>query len=154
EKVDRIQKTSHRDIETYQLGDTFATVAGAAIIVSNRKEAIHMAIDLHLDGPAKSVTALKNGPAAGRKMLPNHPLAWTWINMETVHNFPESQEAYKYPRGDAGAVILIGGLTDVTGKAPFVAAGNYRTDDGFRTTIRMGAGRDATPPELTLHLPP
>lgn len=49
-------------------------------------------------------------------------------------------------------LVFFQGITDVLGKAPFVAIGQYATSDGFRTAIRMPAGRAATPEGLGLHL--
>ena len=66
----------------------------------------------------------------------------------------EAQEAYRYPRDDPGALAFFQGITDVTGKSPFVVFGHYATADGMRTSIRMQGGRDATPDGLALHLPP
>lgn len=151
---DRVQKVNYRGLDAYQVGDKlFGAVAGSALLLSDRKEALQAAIDLYINGSQESL-ARDEGPTAARKLLPGDALAWVWINMARVHEMPEAKEAYKYPRGDPGQVVLFGGLTDVSGKAPLVAIGAYRTEDGFATTVKMAAGRDATPPDLALHLPP
>ena len=71
-----------------------------------------------------------------------------------VHESPEGKELFKQPKNEVGQLIAFGGLIDVVGKSPFVAAGLYCTPEGMTASVRMPAGRDATPDGFGLHLAP
>lgn len=144
---------SHRGIEVTNIGDAFYAVADSALLISNKSEAIHRAIDLHLDGSASSL-AHTTGPSDAAKLLPPNPLVSMWVNLKQAHESPEGKEIFKQPKSDLGQTILFGGLIDVIGKSPFLAMGVYRTPEGFTTSFRMPAGRDATPEGAALHLAP
>jgi hypothetical protein len=81
-------------------------------------------------------------------------LASLWIDLKKAHESPEGKELFKRPKSDIAQLILFGGLLDVIAQSPFVAAGLYRTSDGFSAAVRMPAGRDATPDGRGLHLAP
>lgn len=150
----KVQQSTHRGFEGHQLGkDIYAALAGSMLIVSNRSDGLKAALDLYIDGSQESL-ARDGHPAAARKLLGSQPVAWLYGNLNRLHENKEAKQAYEYPKGDPFNLIVAQGMTDVLGKSPFVAAGLFRTDDGMTTTIRMPAGRDATPEGLGLHLPP
>lgn len=152
--IARPQTITYRGITGYQFGpNAYAAVAGPVLFLSNKREGARAGLDLYINGQTESLAAT-NSPAAAKAILPSDPIVWSWANFERLHQRSEAQAAYRYPKGDPGQVVLLQGMIDVIGKVPFVATGTYRTEDGFRTVIRMPAGRDATPEKLALHLPP
>lgn len=155
ESKDKITRGSHRDIETVLIGKNFyAAVAGSALLMSNNAKALHLGIDLHLDGDAKSMARVA-GPVEARKLLPQDPLAWMWLNLEPIRQYPQAKEVFALPRNDVNLTVLFGGWLDVAGRAPYVCAGLHRDPHGWMTSIRMPRGRDGmsalqavlTPPE-------
>lgn len=148
-----IKNLEYRGFTGYQIGEAYAALTGPVLFISNKSESLKAGLDLFINGAQESLAATGH-PAAAYKLLSGHPLSWLFINLARVHQMNEAQEAYKYPRGDPGNLVFAQGLTDVIGKSPYVAIGNYQTDDGFCTSIRMPAGRNATPDGLGLHLPP
>jgi hypothetical protein len=154
ESTVKFHSVEYRGYTGYQLGkDAFAAVCGPVLFFSNKSEAVKLGIDLYINGAQESLAGTGHTDAA-RKLLPAKPVAWIFGNTTRLHEMPDAQQAYRYPKGDIGQLALFQGITDVLGKSPFVAIGTYPTDDGFRTAIRMPAGRDATPDGLALHLPP
>lgn len=150
----KYQSKEYRGYTGHQLGqDAFAVVCGPVLFFSNKSEAIKLAIELYAGESKDSLTANGNVDAA-RKLLPPNPLAWIFGSTVRLHEMPDAQQAYRYPKGDIAQLILAQGIIDVLGKAPFVAIGTYQTDGGFHTAIRMPAGRDATPAGLAMHVPP
>jgi hypothetical protein len=144
---------NYRDIEVTHYGAAYYAVAGSAFLIANKEIAIHKALDLHLDGAAESL-ANESGPADAAKLLDPNPLVSLWVNLKPAQESPEGKEAFKQPRSDIAQLIAAGGVLDVFGKSPFVAAGVYKTADGFTTSVRLPAGRDATANGLGLHLAP
>src|SRR5262245_31843166 len=73
ESKERIKKESYRGVETVRLGDSFhAAAVGAAVLVSNKAEGLRAALDLQIDGPAKSL-AKSPKIVDARKLLPPDP---------------------------------------------------------------------------------
>ena len=57
ESKEAIKKGSYKDVRTVHVGDFHAARAGAALLVSNKEEALHLALDRHLDGGKHSLAA-------------------------------------------------------------------------------------------------
>jgi len=147
-----VKSAEYRGFTGYQLGkDAFAAVAGPVLFASNKAEGVQAGLDLYINGSGESL-ARTGQPDEAKALLPSNPLAWTYVRLDKLHRQAAAQQAYKYPKGDPGQLILFQGVTDVLGKAPFLAVGQYASGDGFRTAIRMPAGRSATPDGLGLHL--
>jgi hypothetical protein len=144
---------SYRGLEFTQIGEAYYAVAGSALLVANKLIAIQMALDLYINGSMESLANV-TGPSDAAKLLAPNPLAALWVNLKPVQESPEGKEAFKRPTSNVAQLIFAGGLLDVVGRSPFVAAGLYRTADGFTGSVRMPAGRDATPDGLGLHLAP
>ncbi len=155
ESAVKFGSVEYRGYTGYQLGkDAFAAVCGPVLFFSNKAEAVKAGIDLYINGAHESLAGTGHTDAA-RKLLPASPSFWIFGNTTRLHEMPDAKDAYKYPKGDIGQLALFQGITDVLGKSPYVAIGTYPIDNnGFRTAIRMPAGRDATPAGLALHLPP
>jgi hypothetical protein len=154
ESKDRIETGSYRDVKTHSIGKQFnAAVVGSAFLVSNNDKGLEAAIDLHLDGPKKSLAATA-AMADARKLLPADPLLVAWLNLEKAHAAPEAKGSFKLPRDVFPFTILFGGNLDVFGRAPFVCAGVYAEKDGFLATLRLPAGKDGMSADRFAHVPP
>lgn len=153
EGEDKLVREKYEDIETYHIGKGFhAARVGAALLISNKPEALHLGLDLHL-GKSKKNLAAVSSIADAHKLLPKEPLATLWINMEPVRETPEGKDFYKRPR-DLTQTIAFGGLVDILSRTPFVAAGFYKQKDGLLLTVQMPRGREGMGPESMLHLAP
>jgi hypothetical protein len=152
EKPAKIGTLVYRGFTGYQLGDGCLAVGGPLLFASNRRDVVKMAVDLAADGPADSFAGTPH-PAAARKLLPGNPHAWLVANLARLQEQPEAKEAYGYPKSDPGQVIVFQGITDVTGRSPFVALGLYAMPTGLQAAVRLPAGRDATPDGLATHFP-
>jgi hypothetical protein len=153
ESKDRLEKGTYRKIATAHVGAGFYTAAvGAAILVSNQEKALHKAVDLYLDG--KGGLQDKAEIKEARKLLPEHPLAWMWLNFGPLHASPQAKEVFAKPRNDVNLTVLFGGWLEVASKSPFLCAALVREHTGLRVTVRMPCGREGTPPELAAHIPP
>jgi hypothetical protein len=148
-----IKKGSYKDIPTVNVGDFHAARIDAAIVVSNKEEALHLALDRHSDGDKHSlagVAAVKDSA----KLLPPHALARAWLNLETVKQSAQAKEIFTSPRNDVNLTVLFGGQIDVATRSPYLCAGLYREKDGFFATLRLPAGREGASADFALHVPP
>jgi hypothetical protein len=154
ESKQRIERGSYRDVETVQFGPDFhAARAGDALLISNKKEALHLALDLHRDGPAKSLTGSKL-LADARKMLPADALATAWVNLAEAQKQQGFKDFFSLPSFFPPFTILFGGYFDLVRRSPFVAAALVPEKDGFLATVRLPRGRDGMAPGLEAHTPP
>jgi hypothetical protein len=150
----RPEKGSYRGIEFFHVGKGFCgAVLGKTIVIGSIEAALQRALDLHLDGPGKSL-ASNPGIAGARALLPGQPAAMAWLNMETVRKGPQAKGVYMLPRDNAILTVALGGLLDVLGRAPFVCAGVYLEPDGLAVRFRVPCGRDGSAPALLTHIPP
>lgn len=148
------EKGKYRDLETIKVGnDLHFAIAGSALVVSNNEMALHKSLDLHIDKGKNSLAGVKSVEEA-RKLLPAKALAWMWLNMETVHKAPPAKDIFTLPRNDAILTVLFGGLLDVAGRSPYLAAGLCRDERGFLFTVRLPRGREGSAAALTTHIPP
>jgi hypothetical protein len=153
EGKERVQRGKHREVETLQLGKDFhAAVVGTALLVSNKAEALHTAIDLNSDGPKKSLAPSPKISEA-RKLLPADPLAMLWLNMDVAHKNPQIKDVLAKGR-DPFLTVLFGGWIDTVRRASFLTAALAREGDGFLLTLRMPSGREGAGGEQSVHVPP
>jgi hypothetical protein len=151
ESKEPLKKHRHGGIEAVQIpgekGPTFAALAGAALIVSNKEEVLKAAVALHLGENQKSLAHVGR-VAEARKLLPADPLAWAYLNFETtLHPVLGKADA-------ASGAAVLGGYIDVARRAPYLCAGFYATENGYLTTLRMPKGRDGMPAEMAVHMAP
>jgi hypothetical protein len=153
EKEPRTDGT-YRGVPTVSIGKEFhAAAVGAALVIANKSEALKHAIDLHLDGPAKSLAPARE-IAAARRLLPANPLAAVWLNLGPAHRAREGKEIFTLPSNQPQFFIPFGGWIDIIRRSPFLCAGVYQQGDEFKLTLRMPAGRDGMPAVLEAHAPP
>jgi hypothetical protein len=147
-------KESYRNLDTWKIGkDLQVARAGAAILLSNNETALHKALDLHLDNGKDSLANVASVGEA-KKLLPANPLAWLWLNMDTVHKAPQAKDVFMLPRNDAIVTVALGGLLDIAGRSPFFCAALCQDDRGLLLTARLPRGRDGSAEALTTHIPP
>jgi hypothetical protein len=154
ESKERLTQSAHRGMPTVHFGKQFhAALVGAALVMSNKPEALHRAIDLHIDGPEKSLARLP-GIAEARKVLPPRPLAWAWLNLEKIKQSPQAKNLLAEKQNDALLTVAAGSLLDLARRSPFLCAGIYRETDRLRVTIRFPRGLDGMPAKFALSHPP
>jgi hypothetical protein len=150
---DRPQRDAYRGLEVVHVGNALHMArAGAALLLSNKPEAVHAALDLFINGRHDSL-AEQPGPADAAKLLPPNPLISLWVNLKPAQESPEGKEFFKRPKSDPAQLLFAGGLLDVIGHSSFLTMGTYRQPDGtWMATFRMPSGRDATPEGQGLHI--
>jgi hypothetical protein len=153
ERKEHVQRGKHRDVETFRLGnDLHAAVAGTALLVSNKVETLHAAIDLSIDGPKKSLLQSPKITEA-RKLQPADPLASVWFNMDVALSKPQVKDAFSKGR-DPFLTVLFGAWLDTARRASFLTAALAGQGDGFLLTLRMPSGREGAGGEQSVHVPP
>jgi hypothetical protein len=159
ESKETLAKEKYKDFETLHLGKDFhACRIGAALLLSNKAEALKVGIDQHIENISKGGKPAKNmltaaGPAKAKKLLPPNPQAWLWYSLDYLKGRPGAKDVLTTPRNDTILTFLFAGYLDVFRRSEFVAAGLYANPDGFGLTIRMPAGRDGMAEDVELHLP-
>lgn len=154
EAKEKLRKEKYRNYETYHIGKDFhAACVGSAILISNKDEVLHKSLDLAADGPEKSLLPSRE-VAEARKLLPQDPLAWMWINLAEAHKSAQGKEIFATPRNDANLTILFGGMLDMVGRSPYVCAALARDKEDVFLTVRMPRGREGMPAGLSIHVPP
>jgi hypothetical protein len=154
ESKDRPEKKMINGVETIQIGNDFhAAVVGSALVISNRAEPVRQALNLTRT-PGKHSLADIAQLGDARRLVGPDPLAWAWLNMETVRKIPQVKDIFAMPRNEPGLTVLFGGWLDVARRSPFLCAGLYAEEHGALLSLRMPAGRDGMPAELATHIPP
>jgi hypothetical protein len=154
ESKDRPVKGSYRKVETVQIGKEFcAAQAGSALLVSNNPTALHLGLDVYLDGGTKSASQL-TGITDGRKLLPADPLGWAWLSFDNIRKFPQAKNLFAEKQNDTNLTVVFGSFLDLLRRSPFVCAGIYHKDNSFTTTIRFPSGKEGMPKSQAAFLPP
>lgn len=148
-----IERGRYKSIPVLRIGNEFfAATPGTTLVISNKKEVLERALELHAAKEGKSLANLA-AVADGRKILPGKPLANLWINMAEIHKSPQAKALYKTPRDEGILTLFIGGYLDLFGRAPWVAAGLHAEDNGYRLTVRLPRGREGMGPDRFLFVP-
>jgi hypothetical protein len=92
------------------------------------------------------------GLAEARRQLPPDPLAFAWLDMDSIRRRPRAKEVLTTE--DANVRVFLGSLFSVLRRTPHLLAGLYREENGFVLTTRAAAGREGMGPEVGLHVPP
>jgi hypothetical protein len=153
ESKERLQKSPYRGIETVRLGNDFhAAVCGSALLISNKAEGLHAALDLQIDGPKKSLVQSPK-VAEARKLVPPDPFAMLWLNLEAIQQNPKAKDVLASGR-DPVLTVVFGGWLDTARRASFLCAAVAKEPDGFVFSLRMPSGRDGGGAEQSVHVPP
>jgi hypothetical protein len=154
ESKDRLVHGSHNGIETVRIGDQFhAAVVGPAILLSNNAKALDMAIDLARGDGTGSVAGLHD-VAAARKVLPDRPFAWAWLNFEPIKQLPQAKVLFAEKQNDTNLTVFGGGVLDILRRSSFVCAALCRQGDQLGLTIRLPHGWRGMPEKFAAFLPP
>src|SRR5262249_34936889 len=131
----KITRKTYQGIEAVSIGpDAHVAVMGAAVVVSNKPDVLKAAVDLHLGKGKQAVTANPN-LAAGRKLLPDNPAAWLWVNLDHVRTIPQAKEFFEFPKVQAFFNLnFIPPIIDVARRSPYLAAGVYLHGQRFSYT--------------------
>lgn len=153
ESKDRLERKTHRNIETFHIGKEFhAAVLQSALVLSNKSEHLDELIDRHLDDKKSLAGAASIEDA--RKLLPAKALAWAWFNVEALRQLPDAKETFQYPPNDPNLTVAFGGWLDIARRTPFLCGALYQDGDRLISTVRAPCGRDGMKPELAVHIPP
>jgi hypothetical protein len=176
EVKERPQKGMYNGVETIRFEDKlYAAVVGSTLLLSNHEKALQLAIDTgraHGKGSVAGLATLRDG----RRLLPERPLAWAWLNMDRVGKLPQVKAVFT-PAGEgkkkkkdskegpeemrektsaaaSGLGLFYGPWVDEMYKSPFVCLGLVRQDRSYLLSLRIPKGRDASFPLTSMHLPP
>src|SRR5262249_30540431 len=98
ESKDRPVKGSYRGLDVIHFGKEFhGAVAGSALVVSNVDKALQASLDLCLNKSKKSLAQV-GAVAEARTLAGPEALAWMWLNLNHLHNAPETKELFRLPR--------------------------------------------------------
>ncbi len=152
----KLRKAEHRGVETVHLGKDFhAARVGPVLYVANTEESLNAGLDVIANDhrPELSV-ASRSGPKAARKLLGGDPLAWLWFDFAKIKEEKGAKDFFESTRKDLFQTLVAGSSIDAFRRADFIAAGLYRTADGFKAVLRLPAKRADLPKEFALHAPP
>jgi hypothetical protein len=154
ESKDKLEKGEYHGIPGFKVGNgLWVARAGAALVVSNRKDALARALDLHL-GKQKNSLATHPPLVEARKLLPKDSLAEAWLNLKPIQQTEGAKAFFKMPRDNPALTVLFGGYLDVLGRSPYLCAGLAHDRDGYRLTVCAPRGSEGMGAERALHLPP
>lgn len=146
----KLRKATERGVETVHLGDDFhAARVGPRIYVANKEAALRRGLGVSTGGSAADLP----GPKAARKLLGGDPLAWLWFDFAQAKKTKQAQDFFANTKKDLFQTLAFGSSADAFRRADFVAAGLWKTDDGFRAALRLPAKRADLAPEFALHAP-
>jgi hypothetical protein len=153
ESKDKLEKITYHGVEVCKIGAGFWMArADAALLVSNRKDALARALDLHA-GKEKKSMADHPGLAEAGKLLPSSPLAVGWLNMRPIQQSEGGKAIYAMPRDNQLATVAFGGYLDLFGRTPYLCGGLYHDKDGYLLTMRAPRGREGMGADRALHVP-
>jgi hypothetical protein len=153
EAKERPVKGSYQGIETVRIGDRFhAAVLGPTVLLSNDAKALQMGIDLARSGGKTSAANLA-GVASARKLLPEHPALWAWLNFEPIKKLPQAKILFAEKQNDTNLTVVAGGTLNLLRRSAFVCAGLSQHDDRLGLTIRLPSGWDGMPEQFSTFRP-
>jgi len=154
ESSERIERESYRGIEGVRVGENLhVTVLGSALVFSNQANALHQAVDLHLDNAQKSMRQVASVSEA-RAILGPDTLTWAWLNLESIRRLPGAKDTIELPGSQPILTVLFGTWLDQIRRAPFACAALSANDRDLALSIRTPRGRESLPAELATHVPP
>lgn len=154
ESKETVERKTYQGCEAVRVGKDFhAALAGMALFISNKGEALKLALDLHASGPENSLAPSEKVAAAG-KLLPPDPLIRLYADLTAAHQSQQGKEIFASPRNDPILTTVFGGLLNTIGRAGFVTAGLHQEKNGFLATVRLPAGHRGAGADYVLHVPP
>ena len=145
---------AYRGVEVWQAQqDLYAAVFDATIVYANQPQAIKAAIDLHLDASKKNIANVTAFQEA-RKLLPDQPLAWAWLNVEYLKQSPEAKTLFEFPANFFPIPLTFGGLINTLYRSPYLVAAVNETPSGVAASIRFPVGTAGLHNAVRGHAPP
>jgi hypothetical protein len=152
--VEKYASEKYRGVDTYHLGDElYAVVLDAALVYANMPEALHAAIDQHLD-PAKPSLLKEKSLDDAKKLVPSGSLAWVWLNLAYAHQSPDLKPLFTLPSNFFPTHVLFGGAVDALRRAPFVVAAIHPELGGLALSVRLPCGTSGMHDLVRAHVPP
>src|SRR5262249_15994911 len=128
-------------------------VAGAAVIVANKPEALRAGLDLHLGKGKKAVTANPH-LAEGRALLPKDSAIWAWVNLESVRKIPQAKEFLDTFYNTAILnLYFVGPMVDLARRSPYACAAYHQQGQRFTWTLRFPRGMNGMPDNVAGFFP-
>ena len=123
------------------------------IYISNKKLALIRGLALADGTKINRSLASQSSTAKGRQLLDGNPLAWLWIDFETVRQSTQGKQFFEGTQKDFLGNMVIGSSVNALSRAEFVAAGWYQNETGFQLQVRVPAKRAELPKQYALHVP-
>ncbi len=154
EKKVKIQRKKYHTLEGVQVGkEFFFTVAGSAILVSNKGEGLKALADMYLGRGGDSILRSER-LAKARKMLPENSQVWGFLDFQLLHRIGETRDFFEAPQKQPGLnFTLFGPMIDLARRSPFVCGSFSHEGNRFLTTIRFPRGTKGMPPEVAAFFP-
>lgn len=150
----QVTTMTHDGVTVHGLGkEIVAARLGAALVLSNRRDALDRAIALH-HGKRRDSLTTNNTYVIARKDIYGTPLAIGWLNMKPIQASPEGKALYQSPRDNSLLTILVGGYLAVLGRTPALIAALTEERDGLALRVLANTDIDTLGPDRALHLPP
>lgn len=140
-KKSPIESQEHRGVRvwTFGPGEQHAIV-GDTLIVSNQREALRAVLDLHAESSARGLAGKPRYQQAQQGTA--GALAWAMVDLEALRQTPQVSKALSKKSENLLAEILIGGLRDALGTAPYAAVTLRLEDNQLRLQAQLP--RDAS----------
>jgi hypothetical protein len=152
--TDDYKSENYRGIETFHVGENlYGAALGAALVYSNLPEALHSAIDRHLD-PAKPSLLQDKTLSEGRQLVEDGSLAWAWLKLSYAHEAPQVKTLFELPSAFFPTHVFFGGLVDVARRSPCVVASIHTEHGGMALSVRMPRGTNGMHALVRAHVPP
>lgn len=152
--IEEYKSESYRGIETFHVGENlYAATLDAALVYSNMPEALHTAIDQHLD-PAKPSLLNDKTLGEGQPLVPDNSLAWAWLRLEYAHQSPEVKTVFELPSTFFPSHVFFGGLVDVMRRSPCLVASVHSESGGLALSLCMPRGTNGMHDLVRAHVPP
>ncbi len=132
-------RKQYRNHMVVKFGDKLTVgIADSALLFASSPAVLKAAIDCSLDPQKADVTSLPALQQA-RKTL-GRPLAWGWLHLEDLRKQPKVADGFKTALNQAILTFLVGGIVDVSSRAPFACGGIYHDKNEIRLTVKMDRG--------------
>jgi hypothetical protein len=116
-------------------------IVGDLLIVSNKMETVHAAIDRWKDPAARSLADAADYQQARAAVDAEDQTAWALARLDAVRTLPPAQQFLEAGRGNPVIEFAIGGIIETLKTAPFAAAGVHV--DRLGGAMKVHVPRDA-----------
>ena len=154
-RLEPMKHTRRGDAQVVEVEkELFIARLGTRTLISNKSRGITAALDLAAGVEGFEPVTVHPTIEAARKLLPNDPLAWFWLDFASLKNLKATKDFFEATRKDVFQTLFVGTTVDCLRRSDFVAGALVKEKAGLRFTVRLPAGREGFPPEFALHVPP